>query len=170
MFAFCSGSNDPKNCELAKAYAGYANRQRMKALEEEQAKQMTFEKLLEEQRHRLHSVGHSQHNNQTQNSADSDVTFDLASSSSVNSSSSTTSTAGAPLLKANGEFYEVFSKVRAKTATSSSSSSSNGEPSSSQAASFDLAPKAFAKAVWQTADKSTTTIPFICLWFGHTSP
>lgn len=107
---------------------------------------MTFEKLLEEQRQRLHSVGKtvSQITDQGE-SEPSDLTFDLlTTSTSVNTSSSST------FPSKNAEFYEVFSKVRAKSAENSSSVSQ----STQKPGQFDL-PK-LTKSIPETSSSSRT--------------
>ncbi|KAI2798431.1 hypothetical protein BLOT_012712 [Blomia tropicalis] len=135
------GSNDTKDCELQKAYASYANRQRMKAIELEQSGRMTFEKLLEEQRQRLQSVGRTgetgvtnetttttNNNNNSENTNANHHhhhhtnTYLLMDQSDL-SSSPTTTTATSK----NQEFYRVFSKVRARNTPNDQLAGSNDQ-------------------------------------------
>lgn len=120
------GGNDPKDCELQKAYANMANRQRLKEIEVEKANQMTFEKLLEEQKLRLHSVGvksaaqqqtqgtgQGTINNTTDHHQDHHEDLQRLAAATIEDLAGVGGGDSSP--PNHDEFYRVFSKVRAKT-------------------------------------------------------
>lgn len=126
--SFChSGSNDSKDCEYRKAYKNYQQRVRNKELELESSKRMTFEKLLEEQRHRLHSVGGKCPDNGASGGG-GEVYFDENVITTPHDDLPTTPAAttggvsGGGTSPPNDEFYRVFSRVRSKSHSNSETS------------------------------------------------